>query len=687
MNTVDKKVNIITLLLILVTFFLLLFIFNAAVFKVYIAEAEEVVTFDDTAVMSDLDGAIINGVLFNAADYPVNAEKDLEVLQLAEFGYAKYFNNMQDYGLYVYLYNPAGIVINDTSIKNKIKIADSYTVDGDAASYDFFTLRFCNKYENRFYKFKVLDKVGADGKKIVERVNSDKRIYHVSDIELAVKGSEEVAHIQLGQTYYFEGFAKGYGIEDVSTLVSSKNYLETIILEVHPTWYRVPGQNENGKGHQWQISSVYFSVPKKYKLDYGDLIRVFCHWYEYKTTKGLVLSNNTIYQALYNDRFVTLDDRASVYKIGSGYYRNNNEAFDRHEFVWSYNVRPFSNPSAFGGYYVVPGEQSFSVPIVLHSTEMEYEDALHDYLLAYDKPGDSKEVTERYELSSSLFIDSVDSGRVRGFNAKDIDIDADVFNLGAYDDNHNFWDRWHDFGWKVAINNSEQLTIAYSDQKPIVEISQSSAFLDDEVFKEKYLTKDAALMKTFISESYDNDEIPFLLRFGVNDYYSAGAVYDTVEYDNQGNYLDNVSLEGSCGYVFQETVFFDFRVINLTFARDGVETVIPVVSDPTNLAVNATPPIQVEPGNPEDIITDEINNLWNGLWGKVKDFFIGIWTKHKWVFIVLLCCIGLAILIPIISLIIKVLSAPFKATRSIGRAVDRNHERKKDKYKHKNFKG
>lgn len=694
MNIVDKKVNIITLLLILVTFFLLLFIFNAAVFKVYIAKAEEVVTFDDTAVMSDLDGAVINGVLFNTADYPVNAEEDLQILQLAEFGYAKYFNNMQDYGLYVYLYNPAGIAINDTSVKNKIKIADSYTADGDAASYDFFTLRFCNKYQNRFYKFRVLDKVGADGKKIVERVSSDKRIYHVSDIELAVKGSEEVVHVDIGQTYYFEGFANGYGTEEISTLVSTKDYIETISLEVHPTYYRVPGYNELGDGHQWEISSVYFAVPEKYKNDYGDLVRVFCHWYEYKLKESLVLNNSSIYTTLYNDRYVSTDERSSPYKLGSG-HKDETSFWDPnniiHKLNWSYNIPNYnySNPAAGTSYKLNSRIPATSVPIVLFESELDYDAALEEYILTYDKPNDTKEETERYNLSSSLFKESVDEGRIKGFNAKDIDINEDMFDLGAYDDTHSFWNRWADFGWKVALLNSEQLTNRYHDQKPIVELGQASAYLTDDVFNERFLTKDGVLIKSFITESYENGKIPFLLRFGVTDYFSEEIEqFEKVE----GSSNLGISL-GTCGYVFSETVFFDFRVINLTFERSGVNTIIPVVSDPANLVVNSTSPIDVNPGGSgsnadgENDSTNVIKEWFNSLINNVKDFFKGFWTKYKWVFIVLLCCIGLAILIPIISLIIKVLSAPFKATRSIGRAVDRPYERKKDKYKHKNFKG
>ena len=43
-------------------------------------------------------------------------------------------------------------------------------------------------------------------------------------------------------------------------------------------------------------------------------------------------------------------------------------------------------------------------------------------------------------------------------------------------------------------------------------------------------------------------------------------------------------------YVAQQSVFFDFDVIDLTFNKDGVYTVIPVVSDPIDIVNDLTSP-------------------------------------------------------------------------------------------------
>ena len=45
--------------------------------------------------------------------------------------------------------------------------------------------------------------------------------------------------------------------------------------------------------------------------------------------------------------------------------------------------------------------------------------------------------------------------------------------------------------------------------------------------------------------------------------------------------------------VLGESVFFDFDIIQLTFNRDGVYTVIPVVSSPMDIVNAITPPVQM----------------------------------------------------------------------------------------------
>ena len=73
-----------------------------------------------------------------------------------------------------------------------------------------------------------------------------------------------------------------------------------------------------------------------------------------------------------------------------------------------------------------------------------------------------------------------------------------------------------------------------------------------------------------------------LFRFATSDYYAAPV--DIYQSDFWG------TVHKGQAYVARQSVFFDFDVIDLTFNKDGVYTVIPVVSDPIDIVNDLTSP-------------------------------------------------------------------------------------------------
>ena len=71
-----------------------------------------------------------------------------------------------------------------------------------------------------------------------------------------------------------------------------------------------------------------------------------------------------------------------------------------------------------------------------------------------------------------------------------------------------------------------------------------------------------------------------LFRFANTDYYAAPAF--------RSGYSG--SINDTDTYVAQQTVFLDFDIIDLTFNKDGVYTVIPVVASPTDVIKDFDPP-------------------------------------------------------------------------------------------------
>ena len=73
-----------------------------------------------------------------------------------------------------------------------------------------------------------------------------------------------------------------------------------------------------------------------------------------------------------------------------------------------------------------------------------------------------------------------------------------------------------------------------------------------------------------------------LFRFATSDYYAAPV--DIYQSDFWG------TVHKGQAYVARQSVFFDFDVIDLTFNKDGVYTVIPAVSDPIDIVNDLTSP-------------------------------------------------------------------------------------------------
>ena len=89
--------------------------------------AENAVKFDETDVMEDLQS--MDG--FSLAKYPYyeSAKPEMRVIDFVEYCYDFRANMRDNYGLYLYVYNPNGQNIVTDSEKNKVQIAVAYDSD------------------------------------------------------------------------------------------------------------------------------------------------------------------------------------------------------------------------------------------------------------------------------------------------------------------------------------------------------------------------------------------------------------------------------------------------------------------------------------------------------------------------------------------------------------------------------
>lgn len=547
--------------------------------------------YDSSNVLEDLMSSevIENGQSkpFNLSDYPKNAlARSPKLINVVEYCYSARKAVRSHYGLYLYIYNPQLINFDDMSVQNKVQLAVTYDEEGKPEEYEKFDLQFCNRSvmagtERLFYKYKVVDKKSADGKYIVDRVKGSERRYDISGFELLTKGESNAKDYTVGGTYKYSGYAKGCGAdpEAESDLKCNVTDLETIELNVKNTFWRSDRASALGLNHQDELNSVYFSISNKILGEYGKLQKIKAEWYEYKTAPIIVTSHKESYDAfLPYVGLVSKYDGSIKYQWFSGRNHVASGSQSTTTYDWSYNVS--QNTDNLADNYVRSNKITEQLPYVFYTNGALIEDyilsgeTLTRYIENYNKSFVKGTVLSKTKaISADLFESEVDSGCIRGYNSHDFDAD-NKFDMLSFSSAHSGWDNfWTRFNSKIDGD--------YRDIAPIYEIKTSDLVGD---FSKRLFvnSNDVGLIREYANEAFVKNETTFLFRFGKRDYYSFRI--------QNRNYLDSKIYDQS--YYAQETVFLDFDIIQLTFNKDGVYTVIPVVSSPVDIVNDITPPLE-----------------------------------------------------------------------------------------------
>lgn len=577
---------------------------NAATVK------KEVVTdFSKTNVLDDLESSTVNGQLFDITDYPYSAQRNIQLITMVEYCYSFESSNLDYYGLYLYIYNPRNLDIDTSSGANKIQMATAYDSKGTPTRYDKFTLQFCNtvesgNYKNLFYKFKVVEKE-INGTTFYDRVNSNARRYDITGIELKTNGTNNAIEYKVGGTYIFSGYAKGFGPdkEAESNLNCVVEELETLELSVHHTNYRT-GVSSKGQDYYNEVNTVYFSVPGRVFEQYGNLQKIRAEWWEYKTKMAAITSDQDFYNQLLQYVGTDVgeyDSNVPVY-IYSGYEGRSSTGIGiptYHDYHWVYNKDLSTKKNGLGITTEVCDTdlQSTIMPYAFYApvtdvdgvfdflssdpvAESVSSSVVRDWIYNYSNNlGHGYVDCNGRQLSKDLFEDSVDSGRTMGYNDMTIDM-GDTFDLLSYDSNHSWWDKLWDYGFSWPTTDEQHKGV-----KPIHILEAGDLVGTNSTISQRLLVKEddvAALKSFYMSETAKGNKV-VVFRFASTEYYCAPA------YTSAGSNM--VSCDT---YVAQQTVFFDFDIIELTFNQDGNYRVIPVVSSPIDIVNEFQPPPEEE---------------------------------------------------------------------------------------------
>lgn len=623
--------------------------------SVSVAYADSELEFDKTYVLDDLKGSAVDGVPFDVGDYPYDKNGDVEILGFAEYGYSAYSNMQENFGLYIYLYNPALLDISDSSCKIQIGVGLS-----NAAEYSKYYLKILSKSTgteaNRFIKMKVLN---AD--QLLSSLDSAERRYYVSGIEILCYGSSDIIEYNVGKQFNFSGFSKGYGLDSSaeSTLTQSSSDLESIeitgLLD-RQTVYRDNITNSFVTSHN-QVNGVYFGLDQDLIKKYGLLQRIKAEWYEYRTSPILVVDNQEVYNALYKYRGINIGEYNDnvPYGVSVGNYVETfpilygGITYDKTRYIYdlSYNVR-------LGEYTFVREYNSNSVlnklPWVIYGENIvnNYrvsEEALKVYKIAYENMYASTLVTEgTVRYSSDLFNTDVGEGRTAGYNVYDFDADVDAFEFTDYGVDTSTYNGWQKFkaffGWtpetESVLQNKSPIEIIDSEKLRELSILENADFAREMLIDEYEVDK----FKSYCNSEIAAGRVVVHFRFACTEYYTKFANITTDDNTTRRS-VDNTSA-----FFAEENVFLNFDVISLTFRNDnGAYRIIPVINDPIDIISGIVGP--VEPPT----MGEEVTDWWQEMMEKVKDFFGGAGDE---VLRILGILVGIVFVIGVIAIVVKI---------------------------------
>lgn len=562
-------------------------------------------TYADTQVMEDLENATIGDIPFDIRNYPVKSGESVQVIHFVEYGYCFFPDLQVDFGLYIYVYNPGLWNLKTESQANRLQIATLYHTNGEPAFYEKFSLKFLSKstgdLDGLFYKFKV--QLSNDEKEsLLSRLDRIERRYDLSGVELSIGSSLTPYDFKITRTYFYSGFAKGYGVNEEfdSTLICSIRGMEMVSLNVNQTWYRTETSTK-GLGWQHQINSVYFSVPNKLLNDYGNLQKILAEWWEYQTQPIYVTKNADLYNKytpIVGQR--TIKNNSLKYGIYTGFSGGGSTPLTA---TWGFN--DIGNFIKNGGtleeyiYYL------FKVNDIEKYSNSELpkggvsSEQLLNYIMSYDKSFNNGYLPVKdNQISADLFTNTIDQSRLesgikRGYNLIEIDA-GDTQDLKFYDgvSQNNAWDWFWSGGVKYVFGSLLQREVRPIEQLPATFPTGTDTQISDQYFVN---LADVSELRNFHATAKQKDETVFLFHFAVTDYKCDWlTIYDDKnpawwEYIFGWIVSQNRTYEGEL-YKAQQTLFFNFDIIQLTFEGDFGQTVIPVVSNPIDIIPDITPP-------------------------------------------------------------------------------------------------
>lgn len=606
-------------------------LFTASAQSFLYARADNALTFDGTNVLDDLEGATIDGEPFRLTDYAPNAYAKTDVILLSEYCYGYYGNMRNNYGLYVYVWNPQLIGYDLRSELNQIEFA---TAEND--HYNKYPLEYLNMsnepgYEGVLYKFKI-DLTAVQKESILAAFSGkQERYYHVSGIELLINGDTNATEYNVNKEYIYSGYAAGYGADEEaeSTLTFRQEVGKTLELDVHATAYRPDGFNSISEHTQDSLHSVYFAVPNDTLEEFGELSAVHAQWLNAILAPTLVIRESDLELQYMEQQLEAYlgkdigqycDDSDSWYMFAFGQHLIDTATL-LDAYVFYYNLDTNSSVARLYtdslldiyGYSIDRYISSSSVDFGTrsqyydHRTEMTDDiylnainmymalntEDLSDYVVPY---GTTK--ARMLELSQGIYADREKVNEKYAVNlfseVADSMTDVTIKNTNTFSLTSSTWkDGWDLFWSNLSFGTIPGYNTEFEELQAIYAVQPLDMVGSvDEICNRLKIGKSEYQDFAEFYDTHKDNYTVYLFRYQQSNYEAIEGDVFMRYADNRAHWQQQPDIQ--C-YIFQETVNLDFDIIDVSFTDDTLkETVLPVIANPIDNIPEPTPPIDMD---------------------------------------------------------------------------------------------
>lgn len=575
------------------------------VLSCFVVNASAGYNVESTDVLSDLSKMSD----FNIKQYVKNENEDyVSLIAFHEYGY-DFNGNQNDYGLYIYLYNPSGKdIANSNNNYIYLKKNDTYV------RYKMLLVSYSTKsgYEHVFYKFKVNVDAG-----FVSSLSSTKRVYDINAFGVSyIDGTNRKNENKY--LYHYTGYDSYHGSNASSassTLYCYSKIDETVKVELFPASWKTE-TSDKGVNFQYEISSVYFAIPnywlEKYGSDediYKGLYSITTVWNEYMTN-GLITNSAALYAdavLLKDVPYSSLSEDNIPFNFhvthGHGdvnrcFYHFSSNSLSVHNGAFSSaNMIPELNNVIYSPYETFKG-----LSVVETMSALKTENGIYN----------------TYSF--------VQDGRTYGYNKKTFTVKDGPLNdqIHSYASTHNYFWTWltgygqlnKDQGVTDLVDVFHRVTAAdFAGESNL--INANKLFVSE---------ADYLRLRQFYNIVDEEEYTVYLLRFAVTDYYMGEAEVF------QNKIISDPDYYGSDNYYFEKTIFLDFNFLDMRFENEVSQLVtLPVDSKPIDIVGTITPGPSVD--NDNGVVVD-LKVQWDELLDDIG-LLIGIIAAAVVVFIVL----------------------------------------------------